>query len=352
MNSINNKKCLVLDLDNTLWGGVVGEVGTNGIDIGFEIPGSYFLAFQQAVLDLYDRGIILAINSKNNLKDVIDVFNKNPNMVLKEKHFAAMRVNWNDKTDNMRELAQELNISLDTIVFLDDDSVNRSFVQQVLPEVETPELPENPRRFAEFLMELPYFLKKELTNEDKMRGNMYITERLRRKAESEHTSSESFFKNLDLKAMCALDDSSCIERLSQLTEKTNQFNTNKVVMTKEEIMDFVASPNHAVFHISARDVYGDYGVIGFALVSKSDDIWSIESLLMSCRALGRGIEEAFISMIAENAKEDGVRRLVIVFNETEKNIPAKIFVERYFDNFVYDLNKGPIDNWVECSWKN
>ena len=151
------KKCIVLDLDNTLWGGVVGEDGINGIKLDTETPGNGFLAFQQALLDLLEQGIILAINSKNNYEDAIGVIKEHPNMILKEKHFVAMRINWQDKVENMRELAKELNIGLDSMVFLDDDPLNRGLVQAELPEVEAPELPQDPAKYAKFLINLPYF---------------------------------------------------------------------------------------------------------------------------------------------------------------------------------------------------
>lgn len=347
------KKCLVLDLDNTLWGGVVGEDGPQGIQLDFETPGSHFLAFQQAILDLYNRGIILAINSKNNYDDAMEVIRRHPNMVLKEHHFAATRINWNDKVENMRELAKELNIRTDSMVFLDDDPRNRSLMKQILPEVETPELPEDPTQYAPFLLELPYFERSELTAEDKMRGRMYVTERLRKKAEESHASRESFLSSLGLKAFGYQDDSSSLARLAQLTEKTNQFNMNKCPLAEEEIRRYIDSPNHAVFHLAARDIFGDYGIVGFALVKKDPPVWRLESLLMSCRALGKGIEEAFMHFITEQAKKDGITELEIVFKETSKNQPAKDFLNRYFDGTFCEVSTASFKfPWIEYIWKN
>jgi len=322
----------VLDLDNTLWGGVVGEDGPHGIKLDMNAPGANFIAFQQAILDLWNRGVILAINSKNNYEDAMAVIRNHPNMVLKEKHFAAMRINWQDKAANMRELAKELNIGTDSFVFLDDDPLNRSLVRAVLPEVEVPELPANPEQYAKFLMNLPYFESAAITDEDKMRGNLYVTERLRKEAEGRSANKEEFLRDLNIELKCHVDDPSCISRLAQLTEKTNQFNMNKTPFTEKEIEDFILNKDYKVFYAQAQDKFGDYGVIAFALARKDGDKnWIMESLLMSCRALGRGIEEAFMDKLREKASEENIENVRLIFKETEKNMPARDFRQKYID---------------------
>lgn len=190
------KKCVVLDLDNTLWGGVIGEDGMEGIALSLAPPGNSFVAFQQALLDLYNKGIILAINSRNNEADAFEVIRNHPNQILKEHHFAAYRINWNDKASNIRELAKELNIGLDSMVFLDDDKTNREMVRALVPEVEVPELPESPKEYTKFLNSLDYFSTEVITDEDKMRGNLYVTERLRKEQEKAFTSKEEFLESL------------------------------------------------------------------------------------------------------------------------------------------------------------
>ena len=272
------KKCLVLDLDNTLWGGVVGEEGLDGIKLGWDASGRGFVAFQQAILDLHNRGIILALNSRNNYEDAMAVIRRHPNMVLKENNFASLRINWNEKPDNMREIAKELNIGLDSLVFLDDDPVNRAVMRNALPEVETPDLPQDPEKYAKFLLTLPYFKGGVTTDEDKMRGNLYVTERLRKAAENNYGAKEDFLKSLEIEVHCYQDDSSCLSRLAQLTEKTNQFNTNKKPMSENEISRRIAEPSHSIFHAAARDKFGDYGVIAFASINKDSEEWLIESL--------------------------------------------------------------------------
>lgn len=328
--SATSKKCIVLDLDNTLWGGVVGEEGFEGIALSLQAPGSYFIAFQQALRDLHDRGIILAINSKNNPEEALDVIRRHPNMILKENHFAAMRMNWDDKVLNMSALAKELNIGLDSMVFLDDSPYNRADMRRALPEVETPDLPADPARYAKFLHSLPHFASSAITDEDKMRGNLYVTERLRKEAEKSYSGREEFLKSLGTELRFSEDDPASLSRLAQLTEKTNQFNVKKQPLSEDEIADYIRSDEHAVFHSQAIDHFGDQGIIAFALVKKGKDRWHIGSLLMSCRVLGRGIEEAFIAEIAARAKASGAKTLSVTFEPSEKNEPARVFVQQMF----------------------
>lgn len=326
------KKCIVLDLDNTLWGGVIGEEGFNNIALSLVPPGASFIAFQQALHDLHDRGVILAINSSNNSEDALEVIRTHPNMILKENHFAAQRINWNDKVANMRELAAELNIGLDSMVFLDDSPLNREAMRTFLPEVETPELPVDPTQYAKFLHALPYFNAQAITDEDKMRGNLYVTERLRKEAEKQFENREAFLKSLGIELTVCEDDASSLARLSQLTEKTNQFNTKKRPLSEKEIETFIQDRFYAVFHAQAVDQFGDQGIIAFALIHKGKDLWRIESFLMSCRVVGRGIEDAFLAAIAQRAREEGAHSISITFEPSEKNELARSFVERIFKN--------------------
>ena len=330
--SATPKKCIVLDLDNTLWGGVVGEDGMSGIAISLQPPGSYYIAFQQALRDLHDRGIILAINSKNNLEEALEVIRKHPNMILKENHFAAIRANWDEKTENMRSLAKELNIGLDSMVFLDDSPYNRADMRSVLPEVETPDLPADPAHYAKFLHSLPHFASGAITDEDKMRVNLYVTERLRKEAEKSYSNREEFLKNLGTELRFFEDDPVSLARLAQLTEKTNQFNVKKRPFSENEISGYMRSDGYAVFHAQAIDQFGDQGIIAFALVRKDADRWHIESLLMSCRVIGRGIEEAFVAEIASRAAAAGAQTISVTFELSDKNEPARAFVQKIFGN--------------------
>lgn len=343
----------MLDLDNTLWGGVIGEDGIENIALSLDSPGSGFMAFQQALLDHYHRGVILAINSRNNPNDAWEVIRKHPNMILKENYFAAARINWNDKVQNLRELSKELNIGLDSMVFFDDDPTNRALVRALLPQVETPELPTDPSQYARFLNSLGYFDSQVITDEDKMRGNLYVTERLRKEEEKNYKNKEDFLKNLYLELFIYENDNSCVPRLAQLTERTNQFNTYKQPLTEKEIEEFIKSPNHGVFHARLQDKFGDYGVIAFALVDQKKDTWHIQSLLMSCRAFGRDIEEAFMGTMLKRAAEEGIRRITIVFEETEKNVPAREFITKHFEQGEWEVPEKPhIPSWIQIKYEN
>jgi FkbH-like protein len=211
------KKCLVLDLDNTLWGGIIGEDGIDGLALSTTTPGNSFIAFQQAILDHYNRGVILAINSRNNEEDALHVIRNHPNMILKEHHFAAHRINWQDKATNIRELARELNIGLDSMVFLDDDITNREMVKALVPEVVVPDMPKNPEDYTKFLHSLNYFATHVVTDEDTMRGNLYVTERLRKEQEKQFITRDAFLESLSLELFFYENDTFCIPRLAQLT---------------------------------------------------------------------------------------------------------------------------------------
>lgn len=352
---MNKKKCIVLDLDNTLWGGIIGEDGIDNIALSLHPPGNGFMAFQQALLDHYNRGIILAINSRNNPNDAWEVIRNHPNMILKENNFAAARMNWNDKAQNLRELAEELNIGLDSMVFLDDDSTNRELVRALLPEVETPDLPDNPTEYTGFLNSLNYFDSQAITDEDKMRGNLYVTERLRKEEEKHFKNKEEFLSNLGLEISIYQDDISSALRLAQMTEKTNQFNTCKKPMSEEEIKTLIQSPNHTVFHAKLKDKFGDHGIIILALVDKNKkDAWHIQSLLMSCRVFGRNVEDAFTETIVKQALRQGAKQVTIAFEETPKNIPAREFVSKYSDkkDGINILKMPCAPSWIKIKYEN
>lgn len=340
------KKCIVLDLDNTLWGGIVGEDGVDGIQLSLAPPGASFIAFQQALRDLYDRGVILTINSSNNPDDALAVIRNNPNMILKEEQFAAQRINWNDKVQNMREIAAELNIGLDSMVFIDDSPVNRESMRAFLPEVETPELPTDPVQYARFLHALPYFESGAITDEDKMRGNLYVTERLRKEAEKHFEDRGAFLKSLGIELRVYENDPASVARLAQLTEKTNQFNSKKHPLSEGEIRDLMSNPDRKIFYGRAIDQFGDQGIIAFALVRIAGSAWRVESLLMSCRVIGRGIEDAFMAAIAKRAAESKAAEIEIDFEPSEKNEPARAFVERLFGA----TRKAPVAAFIPPDW--
>jgi len=318
-------KALVTDLDNTLWGGVIGEDGIGGIKLDSEYPGAAYQALQQVMLDLYQRGIILAISSKNNLADAMEVLEHHPHMLLRPHHFAALRINWNDKAQNLREIAIELNIGLDAIAFLDDNPVEREWVRDQLPEVTVIDLPDDPMGYGQALRNNPVFERLNVSAEDRQRGRYYAEQRLRTELEQSITSLEDFYYSLQMEVEVSLVTPATLARVAQLTQKTNQFNLTTRRYSEQQIAEIAADPNSRIYSIRVRDRFGDNGLVGVAITYYRGQDCEIDTFLLSCRVIGRTVETALLSTIAEQACLEGSQRLVGWFLPTKKNAPAKAF---------------------------
>lgn len=324
------RKCLVLDLDNTLWGGVVGEDGPTGIALGQEAPGNAFVAFQEAILSLYKRGIILAINSKNNEADAREVLEHHPDMVLRPHHFAAMRINWQDKAANLRDIAAELNIGLDSLVFMDDNPAECALVRSRLPEVLTIHLPNDPALYRATLLDLTDFDSLALTEEDRMRGQLYAQRRERQSWEAGHAGNlDDYLGELEMVVEVAPADDFAIPRVAQLIGKTNQFNLTTRRHTETAVRSFAGSDDSLVYSVRASDRFGEHGLVGAAILRANGDIWEVDTLLLSCRVLGRGVETAILSALVSAAREGGAHLLRGLFIPTAKNAPARDFYSRH-----------------------
>ena len=322
-----SKKCIVLDLDNTLWGGIIGEDGLNGIKLGPEPPGNTYLEFQRVLLSLYQRGIILAINSKNNFEDAIKVIKEHPYMILREEHFASMRINWNDKVSNIQEIANELNINPDSMVFFDDDQVNREFMKLNMPQVLTIDLPKDSSQYAETIKTMNDFNVLNITTEDTSRGKMYVDQRKRNDLEQSAPNLESFLKNLELKIRIKNADEFTIPRISQLTLKTNQFNLTTKRYQESDIKKFCEDDRYFVGTAQVEDKFGDNGITGIFIVNKSKSKeWFIDTFLLSCRIMGREVEKVMLGYIINKAKENGVEIIKAKFIPTQKNKPIETFL--------------------------
>ena len=334
------KKCIVLDLDNTLWGGIVGEVGIDGIRLGPEREGKPFLDFQKKLAELFNRGIILAINSKNNTEDAMNVIKNHRHMVLKENNFACMKINWQDKVSNMREIAEELNIGLDSMVFIDDDQSNGELIKEFLPEVTVIDLPRDPVDYVTCLEGLKFFSKLVSTKEDFERGKMYIDQRKREQLKLANTDLDSFLAKLKIQLEIGDASKTDVSRISQLTQKTNQFNLTTKRYQEEDIEKFVSSKDFKVKFLRVKDNFGDYGMTGVVIVKKlkDSDEWEIDSFLLSCRILGKKIEYTLMQKILENAKEEKIRKINATFIPTPKNPPAKDFLEAAGFNLIREDN--------------
>ena len=339
-----SKKCIVLDLDNTLWGGIVGEDGFDGIKLGPQLPGNTFLEFQKHLKALKNRGIILAINSKNNFNDAIQVIKEHPHMILREKDFASIRINWNDKVSNMSEIAQELNIGTDSIVFFDDDPLNREFMRSALPDVYTVELPKDSSEYVNVLQELVEFSVFEVTDEDTKRAQMYVQQRKRKELEISTPNLEDLLRNLSLELTIKKSNSFTIPRISQLILKTNQFNLTTKRYTSEEIINFTNDDNMIVGCAQVKDKFGDNGITGVFIIKKlNPHEWLLDTFLLSCRVMGREIEKGILNYIINEAKKNCVKTIKSQYIPTEKNIPIQNFLpecgfKKNNDFWVYDLN--------------
>jgi len=349
-------KVLVTDLDNTMWGGVIGEDGMEGIQLNGEYPGAAYQALQQAMLDFYQRGILLAINSKNNPADAMEALEKHPGMILQPRHFGALRINWDDKAQNLREIAKELNVGIDSLAFLDDNPVERQHVRDQLPEVTVVELPENPMDFARALRDCPVFERLTLSDEDAKRGEYYAAERDRKKLEQTASSPEEFYRSLEQELEVRRVTPMTLARVAQLTQKTNQFNTTTRRYSEQQIQALEQN-SHRVYSLRVKDRYADNGLVGVAILAEKGEVCEIDTLLLSCRVIGRTVETAFLSKLAEEARTAGAVRLEGWFLPTKKNAPAKDFYAQHgFEpatetpegtRWSLDLTKpAPCPDWI------
>ena len=324
--ALKRKKCLVLDLDNTLWGGVLGEEGINGIRIGGDYPGKAFLYFQEALLELSRQGVILTVCSKNNEQDVLDALEKNPFILLKKEQFAAYRINWTDKATNIKELAEELNIGLDSFVFVDDNPTERELIKQLLPMVAVPDYPAQPYELPVFFKQLveDYFKVYSITDEDKKKTEQYKANAARAQAQHSFTDFSAFLESLDIQIGVEATDEFNIQRIAQMTQKTNQFNLTTHRYTDADIRGFVEN-GWKIWCISVADKFGDNGITGCIMVTPSGEI---DTFLLSCRILGKGIEIAFAKKVMSLLLESGVVSLSAKYLPTAKNAQVKDFYEK------------------------
>ena len=327
---LKRKKCLVLDLDNTLWGGILGEDGADGIKIGGDYPGKAFYYWQQALLELSKTGVILTICSKNNEQDVEELWKHNPFIVLRKEHFSAWRINWNDKASNIQELAKELNIGLDSMVFLDDNPAERLLVSQTLPMITVPEFPSKPYELMPFFKQLvtTYFRVYTITDEDRQKTAQYKANAQRAAARSQFVDMEAYLSSLDMRVDIIAANEFNISRIAQMTQKTNQFNLTTHRYTESEIKQLLVK-EWKILCISVSDRFGDNGITGAVFFKPvSDNQFEIETLLLSCRILGKGIEQAFLSYCLNLLKLEGVQKIHASYLPTAKNSQVSDFYDR------------------------
>jgi FkbH-like protein len=328
---VARKKCLLLDLDNTLWGGVIGEDGVNGVQLSETGEGARYRDFQRRIRELGAMGVILGIVSKNNEADAFEVFERHEHMVLRKGDFAAMKINWTPKAQNIADVAQDLDIGMDSIVFIDDNPVEREAVRTALPEVTVPDFPADTCELVTFFERVykDCFFTLESTTEDRKRTEAYLANANRAAQRAAAPSIEAFLAGLRTKIYLTRVCDEDLPRAAQLTQKTNQFNLTTRRYTEQELRALQTTPGTEVFIASVADKYGDNGKVLVSIVRRETRYTAdLDTLLMSCRVMGRFIEDQILDHLVKELRADGLTKLRVQFIPTRKNAPARAFVER------------------------
>jgi FkbH-like protein len=331
MQAINGsfKKCIILDLDNTTWGGIIGDDGMEGIQIGDLGMGKAFTELQLWVKQLRHRGIILAVCSKNTEEIAKEPFLQHPEMVLKMEDIAVFVANWENKVDNILYIQQVLNIGFDSMVFLDDNPFEREMVKKAIPDITVPDLPEDPSEYLLYLRTLNLFETASFTEEDEQRTKQYQEEAKRNILQKAFANEDEFLQSLGMQCETKAFDAFTVPRIAQLSQRSNQFNLRTVRYTEEEIRNIAQSEDHYTISFSLNDVYGDYGLIAFVILQKKDDkTLFIDSWIMSCRVLKRGMESYTLNAIAEIARAHGFTKITGEYIPTKKNGIVKDHYEK------------------------
>jgi FkbH-like protein len=323
------RKIIVLDLDDTLWGGIVGDVGVDGLRLGGpDHQGEAFVEFQRGLKALARRGILLAIVSRNDEQVALDAIQGHPDMVLRQEDFAGWRINWQDKARNIVELASELRLGLESMVFLDSDPLERARVRDALPEVLVPELPNDPTGYPAILHALDCFDVASLTTEDVERGKMYGAERQRASSLAELGNAEAWLAGLGTEVRVEPLNAQNRARTTHLLNKTNQMNLTTRRMTERDLENWAGEAGHRVWTFRVSDRFGDAGLAGIASLAINGDRGELVDFVVSCRVIGRNVEETILGFVARAARDAGAAHLVATYHPTEKNRPTLAFLQK------------------------
>jgi len=320
---------VVLDLDNTLWGGVIGDDGLSGIQIGELGTGHAFSDFQAWLKQLKNRGILLAVCSKNNEPAAKEPFEKHPEMILRLEDISMFVANWEDKATNIRSIQKMLNIGMDSLVFLDDNPFERNLVRSMIPEITVPELPEDPALYLQYLRSLGLFETASYSAEDAGRTRQYRQQAERAVFEASFQSYDAYLEGLNMKAVAAPFDAFHYPRIAQLTQRSNQFNLRTVRYTEAEVEAIAHNDNHICLYFMLKDKFGDHGLISVVILDKqADNTLFVSQWLMSCRVLKRGMEEFIVNKILQTAAAHGYTKVVGEYIPTAKNAMVKDLYEK------------------------
>lgn len=332
------RKALILDCDNTLWHGILGEDGINGISMSTTPKGLIFSEIQRLALELQKRGVLLGLCSKNNPGDVDEVLSSNQEMQIRDCHLAIKKINWNDKVSNLRMIAQDLNIGLDSIVLVDDSPFEIGLVNQQIPEVKTLQVPQSLTTYPDVFRRMAAcFYRGSHSDEDSKKTEQYRQNALRKAEQAQFVTLEDYLRSLHLSVTVHCDKKELVARMAQLTQKTNQFNLTTQRYTESELADLLDGKKISAYTFEVTDRFGDYGVVGMAIVRfvHSGEA-SLDSFLMSCRVLGRHVECAFFNLLVSELQHRGVTMLHAKYRRTSKNAQ----VAELYDTLGFTLNKA------------
>lgn len=350
-----SRKCLVLDLDNTLWGDVVGEEGLDGIRLGGDSIGEAFVAFQEYILELKQRGVILAVASKNNEADAREVFERHPEMRIHLDDISVFAVNWEDKPSSLRRIADNLGIGLDALALVDDNPAERQVVRRLVPEVDVIALPSEPAAYRRTLADYLGFETTAITADDRNRTAQYRARAAAAELASSSSDIEAFYHDLRMEAVVEPFDDLNLPRIAQLVAKTNQFNLTTRRYGVEDLRRFMASPSHVTRYLKLRDRFVDHGLVALTIGEISGETLVIDTLLMSCRVIGRTVEAELLMRLCEAAYAAGCRALRGIYVPSAKNGLVTGFYEQFgfvrvgagedgTTHWNYDLTQGAITN--------
>jgi FkbH-like protein len=314
-----SRKCLVLDLDNTLWGGVVGDEGVEGIRLGADATGEAFVAFQEYVLELKERGVVLAVASKNNDADAREVFERHPDMRIRLNDIAVFAVNWDDKATSLRRIADTLGIGLNALVFADDNPAERQIVRRLLPEVDVIRLPNEPAGYRRALSDYLGFESVAVTEEDRQRTDQYRARAASAELRSSTTDIESFYRDLNMQAVVAPFDATHLPRIAQLVGKTNQFNLTTRRHSHGALEAMMSDDSCVAFYLKLSDRLADHGLVSVLIGFVDGEVLDIDTFLMSCRVIGRTVEATMLSHLCDEASRRGCSVLRGTYAATPKN---------------------------------
>lgn len=322
-------KCVVVDLDHTLWGGILGEDGLDGLHLGVEHPGAAHRNLQRTLRDLMRRGLMLAVASKNDADEALRAIDTHPEMLLRSSDFAALQIHWRPKHESLVEIARALGIGLDALVFVDDNPVERASIRETLPMVHVVDLGGDPMRYAARVAQHPSVERLALSTEDRGRSALLAADRAREALASGVGTLDDFHRSLGMRIEWGTASPATLERIAQLTQKTNQFNLTTLRRSTAEIAALAANENILVRYARVRDRFGDNGLVGVAISTLEGQAATLDTFLMSCRVIGRTVETAMLAKLAADLRARGVTTLRARYRPTSKNGPAADFLRRH-----------------------